>query len=150
MNEIVLPVMLGIVSSLVATFIFLSLNWLIRNIMLPWYADKIYRGVRISGKWSSDVFSAATLTLTQKGGYVTGLYTHGTDKPNGTDKVESYYINGHISNSFLTVTFKPSENDNIDSATGLFHIFSGNNLLASFSVLITFFPLVKPHLYIKR
>lgn len=139
MNELVLPIMLGIVSSLVATFIFLSASWLIKNVVLPWYEDKIYRGVRLDGSWIRTELNGhnlkgidlpkAKMTLKQKGEYITGLYCHGEDAKNDEDKIENYHVTGHISNSFVTLTLRPMENDNIDAAAGIWHVFNGGNKL---------------------
>jgi hypothetical protein len=139
MNEIVSPIMLGITSSLVATFIFLSTSWIMKNVVLPWYEDKIYRGVRIDGVWIRTELNGhslkdinrpiAKMTLKQKGDYITGLYCHGADTVNGEDRLESYSVTGHISNSFVTLTMKPLENDNIDAAAGILHIFNKDNKL---------------------
>jgi hypothetical protein len=43
---------IGIVSSLVATALFLGFAEFFRRSLLPWYIDKLYRGVRIDGTWT--------------------------------------------------------------------------------------------------
>jgi hypothetical protein len=139
MNELVLPIMLGIISSLVATAIFLGLSWLIKNVALPWYGDKIYRGVRLNGEWTrtnigeidclSSSHPLAKLSLKQKGEYVSGIFTHGSDTGESDAPLETYKVKGHISNSFVTITMQPTKNDNIDAASGIFHIFNKDNKL---------------------
>ena len=139
MNELILPIILGIASSLVATAIFLSLSLLMKNVVLPWYADKIYRGVRLDGHWTRtelneiDCLSLdhplAKLILKQKGENLTGLYTHGSNSSASEQPLESYIVVGHISNSFLTLSMQPMENDNIDATTGIWHVFNKDNKL---------------------
>ena len=83
-------VFIGVASSLIATFIFYWLIELFKRIVLPWYEDKIYRGVRIDGKWTSTTIRdpendiSASMQLNQKGENVTGTYS------------QSININGNI------------------------------------------------------
>jgi hypothetical protein len=44
-------VLLGIVSSLIATFVFLFLAYVFKTAVLPWFRQQVYRGVRINGAW---------------------------------------------------------------------------------------------------
>ena len=139
MNELVLPIMLGIISSLVATPIFIVLSWVIKNVVLPWYSDQVYKGVRLNGEWArtnvggteccSVDHPLATLSLKQKGEYVSGTYTHGSNASNSKTPLEEYIVKGNISNSFLVMTKQPLRNDNIDAASGIYHIFNKDHKL---------------------
>ena len=44
-------ILLGIVSSLIATPIFLCLAYVFNKVLLPWFRQQVYRGVRINGEW---------------------------------------------------------------------------------------------------
>jgi hypothetical protein len=139
MNEIAFPVLLGITSSLVATFIFLVLSWVFKNIVIPWYTDKVYRGVRLNGHWiRSRVggletealdFPLAKMNLKQRGEIVSGFYHHGENNSEKGTKLDNYKVSGHISNSFLTITLTPIENDNIDAVTQILYIYNKNHKL---------------------
>ncbi len=54
MDDLVISLGIGISSSLFATALFISVSEFFRRIILPWYADKIYRGVRVDGEWEVD------------------------------------------------------------------------------------------------
>ena len=119
--------------------IFLGFSWLLKNIILPWYSDQIYNGVRIDGKWTrilsgeidcTDLgIPPATMTLKQKGEVVTGMYTHGNGDTESDDPLECYRVTGKISNSFFTFIMQPIDNDNIDTSAGIFHVFNKDSKL---------------------
>ena len=44
-------IVIGIVTSLVATFIFLGLAVLFNKLVLPWFRQQVYRGLSIEGTW---------------------------------------------------------------------------------------------------
>lgn len=97
-DEIIYPLLIGISSSLVATSIFIAISELARRFLLPWIADKIYRGVRIDGEWKIDEIEGvsaedAKLTmvfnLKQKSENISGTYYH-----NGENGKMLYTVNG--------------------------------------------------------
>ncbi|MBF0376245.1 MAG: hypothetical protein HQK72_02065 [Desulfamplus sp.] len=127
---------IGIVSSLVATAVFIVLSEFFRRIVLPWYEDKIYRGVRIDGEWRiksvdgkavdpKDATLTSKFTLHQKGEKVMGQYFHG-----GVDeKDEVYLVTGHIRDGYLSLISEPKSRRSIDAGVGLYHIrYDGSKL----------------------
>ena len=128
MENITLPLIVGICSSLIATAAFITLSELSRKVILPWYADKIYRGVRVDGKWmvskveekeinsEKDVFS---FELIQKGDRISGIYYHNGDDPG---ELETYELSGRIRDTFFIATAIPKSNRLIDGASFLLHI----------------------------
>ena len=139
MNEIAFPILLGITSSLVATFIVLGVSWIFKNIVIPWYADKIYRGARLDGHWvrsriagieaNTINYPLAKMNLKQHGEKISGFYHHGENNHEKGTKLDNYKVSGHISNSFLSLTFTPTENDNIDAVTLILYIYNKNHKL---------------------
>ncbi|EJA7341234.1 TPA: hypothetical protein JG809_003270 [Vibrio parahaemolyticus] len=124
---------IGIVSSLVATALFICFSEFFRKVVLPWYEDKIYRGVRVDGVWklveiedqnieSSDI--KMRLELCQHGDKVTGLYYH-TDG----DRKYEYDVTGRISGMYLLATAAPRSNRQIDAVSFLFHLETKNSCL---------------------
>ncbi|WP_032096116.1 MULTISPECIES: hypothetical protein [unclassified Alteromonas] len=123
----------GISTSLVATFIFILLSWYTKNIVLPWYSDKVYRGVRVDGKWVLTSIGGnefpdtinANLELNQKGDLVKGLFSH---HMKGKDEITSYTIKGEIRNSTINITAWPISKYQLDSASFLMKIYSDQGL----------------------
>jgi hypothetical protein len=139
MNPTIGPILLGIASSLIATFIFLWLNWLFKTILLPWFADKIYRGVRIDGRWCGVLIGGAKinsitssqLQLTQKGDELTGLYSHTIS----SKKSEFYTIGGFVRDAIVTLNWKPSTKDTIDAGSAILRVFTKDSTLRMKGIL---------------
>ena len=119
----------GIVSSLIATAAFIALSELFRRVVLPWYEDKIYRGVRIDGEWRLKSMAGKSLdpqsdtltskfTLHQRGEKITGEYMH-TDE---AGKPEIYSVIGFIRDGYLSLLSEPKSRRAIDAGVGLYHI----------------------------
>jgi hypothetical protein len=119
----------GIVSSLIATAVFIASSELFRRVILPWYEDKIYRGVRIDGEWRlksvvgkafdpKDTTLISKFTLHQKGEKITGEYMHADDD----GRPEVYLVTGFIRDGYLSVLTEPKSRRSIDAGVGLYHI----------------------------
>jgi hypothetical protein len=127
-------VVLGIVSSLIATFFFLGLSWIVKNAAIPWFEDKIYRGVRIDGRWILKVpgqtngDSIGTIELVQKADCVSGTYTHEDDK---SKKIVAYRFLGSIANAYLNAAITPVSKEMIDTGALVLHIYQEDSLRMS-------------------
>ncbi|MGY0613424.1 hypothetical protein [Luteimonas sp. A501] len=119
-----LSLIVGIVSSLIATALFISGSELLRRVALPWYADKIYRGARIDGRWEAFEFDGQPieapmqLDLMQRGDTVSGTYSH----KNNSGTTDIYEISGRIRDGYFLATFTPQSNRHIDGGTMLMFI----------------------------
>jgi|GEM_PF-3319839 len=114
-----ISLMIGIVSSLVATIVFIVISELIRRVVLPWYEDKVYRGVRIDGKWEAKndgTKQKATFFLQQKGDQVIGTYSHIMPQ-SAARKIEEYQVTGNVRDTYVNLTFHPTARDQIDTGT---------------------------------
>lgn len=120
---------IGIVSSLVATLLFIGGTVFIRKGFLPWYADKVYRGVRIDGTWAMEASSyegsvAVALALTQSGEDVSGSVFVNVDEARMT-----FDFSGRVQNMYLSGICHPQSKRHIDPMTFLLHIdFYGGDL----------------------
>ena len=109
---------IGIASSLIATFIFILASEIIRKFIIPWYADKIYRGCRIDGKWQATLQdNSLHFHLDQKGDVVTGQYWHSYG-----DETDYYILKGHIRDSYFMLTAYPKSVRHVDAFAALFKI----------------------------
>ena len=55
MDPVTTSLIIGISSSLAATLLFIGGSEIFRKIFLPWYADFIYKGIRIDGDWKLEL-----------------------------------------------------------------------------------------------
>lgn len=126
MESIALSLIIGISSSLLATAVFISMGEFFRKVVLPWYADKIYRGVRIDGEWEIKELHgeeweidnmSMNLSLKQKGEKITGIYKHKCD-----EDIDEYFLEGRIRDMYFLATAVPKSNRHVDAITLLLHI----------------------------
>lgn len=122
--------LIGIASSLIATAVFISASEITRRVLLPWYANKIYRGVRLDGNWSacrygkvevdSDEFPNASFMLKQSSDKVTGSAILGESKD---EKGTLYKLSGQIRDGYFTATAWPTAPDMIDAMAVVFRAY---------------------------
>jgi len=121
--------LIGIASSLIATFAFVAISELTRRVFLPWYADKIYRGVRLDGIWQvcrvddkelDPKTSGCDFSLAQKGDQITGTSVL-IDKDN--DEKTEYNVRGQIRDGYFSATAWPIKPNMIDAMSCLLHVF---------------------------
>ena len=144
MENIGLSLVIGILSSLFATALFISISELIRRVFIPWYSDKIYRGVRIDGIWDfveangvsmSSPESPALMSLTQKGEIITGSYSH---KDDITNEIDEYILEGKVRDMYFLATAIPKSKRQIDALSLLLHVNNvKSQLIMSGSILST-------------
>ncbi len=121
-------VLIGVVSSLLATTVFISATELFRRVFLPWYADKVYRGVRIDGNWQlvsvkghsiDEDAPTSKLGISQKGDVITGSYQH----PHlNTGSICEYDFLGKIRDMYLLGSADPKSKTMIDAISFLLFI----------------------------
>jgi len=135
-----LTLIVGIASSLLATGMFIGASELVRRVILPWYADKVYRGVRIDGDWDiafyKDIPKPAELQmsfhLSQSGEKISGQYSHGTPDT----RRDVYNVVGLVRDGYFLAYATPVSNRHLDGISILLHIRSkGDDLLMAGSVL---------------
>lgn len=115
--------LIGIFSSLLATFVFIIGAQIFRKIIIPWFSDVIYKGLRVDGDWKledgdngrEDVY--ISLSLNQKADQVTGLLIYDI-----SGEKSSFNFNGSIQNMLLSGTAVPVSKKVIDGASILLHI----------------------------
>jgi hypothetical protein len=125
---------IGITSSLFATALFISISEFIRKVLLPWYADKIYRGIRIDGSWG-DAESAAegdqgllpqSLILEQNGDQITGEFSFRAEV---NQELEVYKVTGIIRDGIFSAMMRSKSAYHLDALTILTRIGSPHDRL---------------------
>jgi hypothetical protein len=113
MEQGTLAIIIGVISSLIATAIFILISELFRRWVLPSYADFVYRGLRIDGEWrmcqeDDKAISADNATvhffLKQKSDRISGSMIIG--KPSEKIKAK-FVIAGHIRDGHITYHATP-------------------------------------------
>lgn len=110
-DDQLLPVVVGIISSLIATAIFIGLSEIFCRLVFPWIEDKIYRGVRVDGTWKLKIEDG---TSTINGTSVEMEIRQLGDKVSGTcftqseDEKTVYKITGVLKNMYLMAYMEPA------------------------------------------
>ena len=110
MQTILSNLSIGVISGLVATFIIVVIGQIWLKIILPWYENLLYQGVRLDGRWVSrarirDSERETVWQIKQTGHRIkaTAVATLGPNQG------RSFAINGTFRNLILTVTFQRSD-----------------------------------------
>ena len=125
------PILLGVISSLIATFIFLFIRQIYLGVFLPWVKSQLYRGVRIKGRWEDTTENEKVgfiLNLKQDADSISGTLIHQQNKTNKLDTL-SYSINGYCRDGFLFALATPVLGDAIDYQTMLLKIYHKDDTL---------------------
>jgi hypothetical protein len=108
----------GVVSSLVATFLFLVLAEAARRIIIPWFRQQVYSGVRVDGVWRWEIPANPAIPATattpaidatpkhelrfqfvQAGDQLSGVHTLVTASAGGKITVSTYSITGFVADA---------------------------------------------------
>lgn len=120
-----LAVVVGIVSSLIATAIFIGTSEFFRRLALPWIEDKIYRGVRLDGNWRLNTANGSNMPeglsiemeIEQWGDKI-----YGTTVINYEDEKDVYKIRGVLKNMYFMAYMEPISPKMIDASALLFFV----------------------------
>ncbi len=102
-------IILGVVSGVITSAILWCIVIFFKKVITPWYEQRIYKGVNISGAWSSvkqndhwklEIF----LNLKQKAYLVTGSLQAKTTFP-GIEYTNYYKVSGKIFDNHLLITY---------------------------------------------
>lgn len=105
-------IVLGIVTGIITSGVLVLLSRIFSHIVLPWYQNILYSGIRVDGAWSSsDKGWAQTLELQlhQVANKITGTATLISEKQNGTHKYEGvrmFSVSGIIKDRFVELSFR--------------------------------------------
>lgn len=110
MNDLSGSLVIGVVSGIVATFLVVVFRSIWKNILVPWYDERLYQGPKIEGVWLADIKfsdphrepSKHRLRLKRAGYKVTGR----TVCYEGYSEGNSYDLNGAFKNLILTCSYQ--------------------------------------------
>ncbi len=108
----------GIVSGLLVTLLVVVFRAAWRQIVIPWFEERVYKDAHIEGNWFS-LYPAPedprqeTITLKRHGHAVTGVITC----ISGADKGEVYTVTGSFRNMILPLVYESSDTQKTDRGT---------------------------------
>ena len=108
---------IGIVAGLITTLCVVVLRNIWVKIIVPWYEERVYKDVRIEGKWSGKYegkeYGEEIVNIERAGHSIKGEVTI----LNGHDKGKVYTFEGSFNNLILTAKYSAKNNTNLDQGT---------------------------------
>ena len=125
MESIFSTIFLGVISGVLTT-VFLYIFFLFfRKIFEPWFEERLYKGVKISGGWVANVTTKTSpgwsltifINLEQKANKITGSFQAKTVRSSGEEYINFYKIKGDVRDNFLLLNYAalPSDRTGIGS-----------------------------------
>lgn len=130
-------ILLGIISGLITSAILFLLLQVFNKIVLPWFQDIIYSGVRIEGQWYTQKIFKETGTIQdelmeikQHAYKLSGIYTV-TKRIPDTENVElkTFVLEGKIKDGFVHLVSHNTDKTKIGITCSLYKVASGGDSL---------------------
>ena len=110
-------IIIGIISGLVTTFLVVILKFIWDKAINPWYEQRVYKDIDISGQWigkyKNDCYGKELLNITQNAHHIKGNII----TIDGEDKGNVYNFHGIFKNLILTLSYSSANPKNIDRGT---------------------------------
>ena len=141
MTSALLNVFLGILSGVFTATILLVAGKYYRRLFIPWYENRLYKGVVLDGKWEGTRtrFSGSEntkekkildkleilLELTQSGYKICGLFRAKSTFSQGEIYENLYNITGRISDNYVVLEYIPLSRKRTGLGTFVLHVKNG-------------------------
>ncbi len=106
---------IGIIAGIIATFIVFVFSTIWKKILIPWYEERIYKDVKIEGKWEGIMEYDGAIN---KDIIIINRESHsisGTIKTiEGPNKGGDYIFKGSFKNLILTASYRASDRFQLD------------------------------------
>ena len=134
-------IMVGIISGLTVSFVVMVLGKLWKNVIEPWYEERVYKDLHIEGKWYSLYpntmdFRQETINLKRHGHTVYGTMMCTI----GPDDGEEYKLSGSFRNMLLPLTYESTDKKKTDRGSiTLRSAFNGDRMVGKIALYETRF-----------
>lgn len=117
-DSTVTNVIVSVISGVGVSFILFILNRFWKNTISPWIENKVYKDLRIEGKWfgfypGTIDYREDVINLKRNGHHIIGKLTC----INGYEKGEEYIIKGSFKNLILSLTYETLDKKKTDRGT---------------------------------
>lgn len=143
MNDLSLTIFIGVFSGILTSVLIWLAIQIFKKILIPWYQQSIYRGIDISGDWTSrqefsgGVISNQTLEVNQKGHFIKGtLISHNSVPKQQEEDVKYFTLYGEIFDNYVDIEYKNRDRKNIGRGSLLLKVKNGGDTLEGALVAI--------------
>jgi len=142
MTDVTFSIFIGVLSGVIsATLIWITIN-LFSKVFIPWYQQSVYRGIDISGEWTSTkeylgrVIVNQTIQVFQKGHLISGVLVSRNKIPSKGEDTTSFSIEGEVFDNYVDIEYKAADNKFIGRGSFLLKVKEGGDKLAGGLVAI--------------
>ncbi len=135
MNNIILTIFIGVLSGILTSILIWIAIKTVRNILIPWYQQTIYRGINISGIWTAKhefvggVVSTQILEISQKGHSIKGTLISNNKSKSREEETAYYFISGEIFDNFVDIEYNIRDKKYIGRGSLLLKVKNGGDTL---------------------
>ncbi len=122
----------GILSGLLATFLILVITKYWKQVIIPWYEDRVYKDIRIAGEWKTrgehkEGRFEEDAKVRQKAHWVWGDIVYKTE-----EGIIDYEFKGEFKNLILTAQYGVKGESNLDRGTFTLMLRNNGRVLRGF------------------
>ncbi len=126
---------IGIIAGLITTLFIVIFKSILDKTLIPWYEQRIYKDIEISGKWDAKYedndYGKELITINQTAHHISGTIITTT----GEDKGNIYHFEGIFKNLILTASYSSINKSSIDRGTITLKIEENGNKLVGYCSL---------------
>lgn len=107
MVDLGVNIFFGVLSGVLTSALIFLVRKIYLRVFLPWYEDRLYKGVQLDGKWEGETNDFKFLfELVQNGYRIKGLFGVEVKSSKPEDQYENLYkIKGHISDNYVVLEY---------------------------------------------
>lgn len=142
MIDITITIFIGVLSGVMTSALIWTTVKLFDKIVIPWYQQSVYRGIDISGEWTSNkeylgkVMVDQTIQISQKGHRITGTLISRNKIPSKGEDTTSFSIEGEIFDNYVDIEYKTTDKKFIGRGSFLLKVKEGGEKLTGGLVAI--------------
>jgi hypothetical protein len=142
MTDITITIFIGVLSGVMTSGLIWTAVKIFNKIIIPWYQQSIYRGIDISGEWTSKkeylgkVMVDQTIQISQKGHRISGSLISRNKIPSKGEDTTSFFIEGEIFDNYVDIEYKTTDKKFIGRGSFLLKVKEGGEKLAGGLVAI--------------
>lgn len=135
MQDTYQSIAIGVSSGVLASAFVYLIVLIFNRVFIPWYQQKTYHGVDISGKWHwlAEGIQAAQLEISQKASSIVGVYTivclNNNDSRNS---IRTYNVQGEIVDRFIYLNLKSNDKSKLGAMVFLLEVVGDGSELKGF------------------
>ena len=131
-DQLLTAIVGGVIGALIATFLMLVGGKYWKEIIVPWYEDKIYKDIRIAGDWKTlgdedGIKFNENAKIQQKAHCISGEIIYKTES-----EVNEYEFEGEFKNLILTARYWVKGESNLDRGTFTLMLRNNGRMLKGF------------------